>query len=152
MEIDKEKQETYKEIITILNNMEKEYQEKIPKKLIRFFEKNSAKEYKFDIDLNIPFKEQKLKSKTVTLLAILNLNYWCKNEEEKKELIKKYSENEKKYQEELREKYNPDNLFKSKERNIEAVSIPVAENMQLVEYKEPKWYKKIFEKILNFFK
>lgn len=90
-----EQGESYTEVLTILNYMETEYQQKIPKKLIDFFKRNSAKDYKFDIDLAIPLKEQKLKDKTLSILAILNLNYWCENEVEKQELIKKYSENEK---------------------------------------------------------
>lgn len=106
-----EQSESYTEILTILKYMETEYQEKIPPKLIDFFKRNCAKDYEFDIDLAIHLKEQKLKAKTLSLLAMLNLNYWCKSDEEKQELIKHYSENEKKYQEELREKYNPDNLF-----------------------------------------
>ena len=46
-----EQRESYTEVLTILNYMETEYQEKIPKKLIEFFKRNSAKDYKFDIDL-----------------------------------------------------------------------------------------------------
>ena len=45
---------------------------------------------------------------------MLNLNYWCETEEEKQELIKHYTENERKYQEELRKKYNTDNIFQKK--------------------------------------
>lgn len=45
------------------------------------------------------------------MIAVLDLNYWCKDEEEKLKLKKKFGENELKYQEELKEKYNVDNLF-----------------------------------------
>ena len=48
---------------------------------------------------------------TLPLLAMLLINYWCNTKEEKEELINKYFENEQKYQEQLREKYNPDFLF-----------------------------------------
>ena len=60
-------------------------------------------------------------------------------------------ENEIKYQSELREKYNPDNIFKNrnnltqKEESIE--NKPVA----LIEYKE-NIFKKMINKILVFFK
>ena len=139
-----EQRESYTEVLTILNYMEIEYQEKIPKKLIEFFKRNSAKDYKFDIDLAIPLKEQKLKAKTLSLLAMLNLNYWCENEEEKQELMKKYSENEKKYQEELREKYNPDNIFKKRNQENKIEENIIQNEVALVEYKEP-----IFRRFIN---
>ena len=139
-----EQREFYTEVLTILNYMETEYQEKIPKKLIDFFERNSAKDYKFDIDLAIPLKEQKLKAKTLSLLAMLNLNYWCKSDEEKQELLKHYSENEKRYQEELREKYNPDNIFKKRNQENEIEENIIQNEVALVEYKES-----IFRRFIN---
>lgn len=67
-------------------------------------------------------------------------NYWCP-EEEKQDLQKKFYENEQKYQEELRQKYNPDNIFTKKNKNI----IEIEDNQtQLIEYKET-----IFRRILN---
>lgn len=139
-----EQQEAYTEVLTILNYMNIEYKERIPNKLIEFFKKNSAKDYNFHIDLAIPLKEQNLKDKTLSLLAMLNLNYWCNNDEEKQELINIYSQNERKYQEELRKKYNPDNIFKNhiKENNIN-------NEVSLVEYKEPL-LKRIINKIKSF--
>ena len=54
---------------------------------------------------------------------------------------KKFYENEQKYQEELRQKYNPDNIFSKKNKNI----IEIEDNQtQLIEYKET-----IFRRILN---
>jgi len=145
-----ETMETYSEILAILNCMEKEYQEKIPQKLISFFERNSSKDYEFHIDADIPLKEQKLKDKTVSLLAILNLNYWCETEEEKRELIKHYSENEKKYQEELREKYNPDNIFKKHNQENKIEENNIKNESVLVEYKEPI-FRRFINKIKNIF-
>ena len=145
-----EQRESYTEVLTILNYMETEYQEKIPKKLIDFFERNSAKDYKFDIDLAIPLKEQELKAKTLSLLAMLNLNYWCNSDEEKQELIKHYSENEKKYQEELRKKYNPDNLFKKHNQENKIEENIVKNEVALVEYKE-SIFKRFINRIKNIF-
>lgn len=139
-----EQGESYVEVLTILGYMETEYQEKIPKKLIDFFERNSAKNYKFDIDLAIPLKEQKLKAKTLSLLAMLNLNYWCKSNEEKQELIKRYSENEKKYQEELRKRYNPDNIFKKQQEKSNIEENVIQNEVALIEYKES-----IFRRLIN---
>ena len=142
-----ERRKAYIELLEVLKRMDKALVEKIPKDLIKFFDQNKAEDYDFIYNDNLSLSEQNLNSITLSLLAMLNLNYWCEDEEHKKELLKKYNENEVKYQEELREKYNPDNLFK----NRQVSSIPVADNMQMVEYREPTWYKKIFDKILSFF-
>ena len=40
------------------------------------------------------------------------IQYWYKDESKKQKLLEVLDENERKYQEELREKYNPDNIFK----------------------------------------
>lgn len=139
----------YKQLITILNNMEPEYKEKIPKKLMKLFEENSAEDYEFHLDLTRPLQEQELNSKTLALLAMLNLNYWCETEEEKQELIKHYTENERKYQEELRKKYNTDNIFQknNKENKQEKTT---EEQVALVEHKESV-IRKLINKIKSIF-
>ena len=143
-----ERRKAYTELLEILKRVEPELLSKIPKKLLNYFEQYKSNEYEYIYDDNLSLSDQKLNSITLSLLAMLNLNYWCKDEAHKKELLELYSDNERKYQEELKEKYNIDNVFK--ERQVS--SIPVAENMQIIEYKKPAWYKKIFESILSIFK
>ena len=82
---------------------------------------------------------------------MLNLNYWCKDENEKKELLKMYSENDKKIEAEMRERYNPDNIFKKKEK-VEQNNEVKQENTELIECKEQNIFKKILNKIMKFFK
>ena len=144
----REEAEAYTEVLTVLNNMEAKYKAKIPKKLIELFENNCATDYNFSLDVAIPLKDQNLKRKTLALLALLDLNYWCESKEEKEELLNKYRENDIKKQEELREKYNPDNIFK---RNREEEQIEEnTEVKAMVEYKEPL-LKRIINKIKRFF-
>ena len=69
---------------------------------------------------------------------------------EKKELIKLYAENDRKREEELREKYNPDNIFKNKQ--TESISNTEESNTSLIEYKETNFFKKIISKIMSLFK
>lgn len=69
----------------------------------------------------------------------------------RKELIKLYSENDKRKEEELRERYNPDNLFKRKGQIVEDNKIN-QEYTQLIEYKEQNIFKKILSKIMKLFK
>lgn len=139
----------YKQLITILNNMEPEYKEKIPKKLMKLFEENSAEDYEFHLDLTRPLQEQELNSKTLALLAMLNLNYWCETEEEKQELIKHYTENERKYQEELRKKYNTDNIFQKNNRENKQEET-TEEQVALVEHRESV-IRKLINKIKSIF-
>ena len=70
---------------------------------------------------NKPLKEQNLKEETLTILAVLNYKYWCKDGTHKKELLEIYSENERKLQNVLKEMNNLDNTFKEniQENNIE---------------------------------
>lgn len=141
----------YAEVYEILSFMEQKYVDMIPLKLLELFKEEKEKEYKPNIKPTIPLDEQNLQKKTLSILAMLNLNYWCENENEKKELIALYDENDKRKEEELREKYNPDNLFKKKEQIVEDNEIK-QENTQLIEYKEQNIFKKILNKIMNFFK
>ncbi len=101
----------YSEVLMILKHTNKELVSKIPPKLIDFFNKEADPNHTLSLDYSIPLKKQKLNKYTLPLLAMLLINYWCNTKEEKEELINKYFENEQKYQEQLREKYNPDFLF-----------------------------------------
>ena len=72
----------------------------------------------------------------MAIIALLNLQYWCKDEKEKKRLKSVYAQNEKKYQDMLYEKYNPNDIFKKKDETVTENNIRQEENMQIVEYKE----------------
>ena len=141
----------YSEVDKILSYMEDKYVEKIPIKLRELFKNDKLKDYEPFINPKIPLDEQNLQRKTFSILAMLNLNYWCESEEEKQELIKIYSENDKKREEELREKYNPDNIFKKKEI-IQEENNEIKDNKSLIEYREENFFKKIIHRIMGFFK
>lgn len=136
----------YSEVYEILNLIGKEYKDKIPNQLLQIIVDGMDKDYKPIIDIKMPLKEQNIKQRTFDILGMIKLNYWCENETEKKEFLNKIDENDKKRQEDLREKYNPDNIFRNDNM------IQETEETALVEVKEEKWYKKIFnlfKKFLN---
>ena len=137
----------YAEIDEILNLLEDNYRERVPKKVRDFFKEEKMKDYHPEIDIEKPLIEQNLKRETMVLLAILNLNYWCENEKEKQRFLNELDKNEEE-KKELEEKYNPDNLFK-KEKQIKILK---EENTSLIEYKKTNMLKRVFEKIMNFFK
>ena len=64
---------------------------------------------------------------------MLNLNYWCEDEEERQKLIAIYAENDKKREAGLREKYNPDNIFKKKEKINELNRLLIDEDIVVSE-------------------
>ena len=141
----------YAEVLLILSYMEQKYIDMIPKKLLELFNEEKDKNYQPNINPNISLAEQNLQRKTLALLAMLNLNYWCKDENERKELLKMYSENDKKIEAEMRERYNPDNLFKKREK-VEQNNDIKQEKTELIEYKEKNIFRKILDRIMQFLK
>lgn len=142
----REQMKAYTEVLTIIDHMELKYKEKIPKKLLDFFERNSSKEYEFKLNLSVPLSEQKLNSKTLSLLAMINLNYWCETDEEKKKLMDLYSENEKNYKEEIREKYSLSKVL-NKETNEQTIAVKPETSM--IETNE-SLFKKFIKRIKKF--
>ena len=137
--------EAYAEVDKILSLMDAKYIAEIPEKLRKMFREKKDHSYNKEIVADKPLQEQKLNKETLSILAVLNYNYWCNDENRKKELIKIYEENEKKHQEELRKKYNPDDIFKQ-ERNYENLSIIETKTEEGVFAKIRNWIINLFKK------
>ena len=137
-----------KEFNEILNNIvPNEYLLKIPKKFRNFLKEIEDKDYICKIDVNKDIDKQDITEKTKDLITIVYRNYWC-NEEERENIDRILTENEKKYQEELMQRYNPDDLFKKQKE----VNISSYENLSLIEYKKNTIFDKIKDFIKNIFK
>ena len=134
---------TYSEVSSFLNILLEEDRNKIPKKLRDLIENEKSKEYTPTYSYDIPIENQNISDEAIAMIALLHLNYWCCDNNEKERLNTIFDDNENKYQKELSEKYNPDNLFKNKQSKVETVENSVA----MIEYKES-----IFTKIKNWFK
>lgn len=134
------------EVIEILNHTDKEIVEKIPQKFIDFLFENEDKDYIPNIDFYDENWEEFIQEDTQAILALLYRDYIV-SKDEKMKLLKEEQEEKLKLENELREKYNPDNIFKKKniEENIQI------NNVQLVEIKETSWFKRALDKILKFF-
>ena len=146
--ITKEYAEAYAEIDEILGYLPDEYVNKIPVKLREFYKKAKDKEYVSKIDPYKTLDNQDMKHTTKVLLTIIYREYWC-NEEEKAELDKILVKNGQKHEAEIREKYNPDNIFKKKSNTEEIEKI---EETALVNYENKTWYKKAIDFISGLFK
>ena len=105
----------YAEVDNFIECLDLYHKNKVPDDIREYFKKEKNKNYNKMIDINQPIKNQNLMDETLAIIAMLNLKYWCDDEEEKKRLMTIYSENEKKYQNELKEKYDIEIIFK--ERN-----------------------------------
>ncbi len=146
--ITKEFSEEVSELNKILSYMPSEYVEKIPEKLRVFFKNVESKTYIPNIDPNKPMDKQDIKEGTKDLITVIYRSYWC-TKEEKEMLDKILIENDRTYEKELREKYNPDNLFKNKttqniKEEIHEKSLMIPENKI--------WYQKALRFISDLFR
>ena len=101
----------YAEVDYIIHHMNEKYVEKVPTKLLQFFATIKDPEHEVYVDPRVPLQNQNLKKYTLELIALLHLKYWCEDEERRKELYKKMVENQQKLDDQMREKYNIDNMF-----------------------------------------
>ena len=152
--VTKEFAEASAEINEILKYLPKEEVEKIPSKLREFFKEVSSKDYVTNINPNMPLDKQQIKEKTKDIIALIYRNYWC-SEEERKELDQKLIENDRKFEEELREKYNPDNIFKNNVTTTKKEEPEVKEEkieQSLVPQETGKWYQRFLDMVKRWFK
>lgn len=136
------------EVSVILNHLKKTDYDKIPKKVIDRIEKNKDTEYVWNYDETKDLKKQNVSKDTIAILSYINMQYLL-NEDQKKFVQEILNENQKKIENIKKEKYNPDNLFKSK--RVEGTKVQ-EEAHALVEYKEKTFIQKIWDKIKSIFK
>ena len=116
---------------------------------IKLFQNEKLEDYKVNINKSNPLDKNCLSKKTMVLIAMLNYQYWCPNKKVKNDLYKQYLANNEKYEKQIQEKYNTDNLFKNKETE----EIEVKKEIQaLVEYKERNFIQRILDKIKSILK
>ena len=133
------------ETLDILNHTKKADVEKISERFLKFLKENASKTYVSTIDFNKPLKEMNLTPKTIGILSIINKKFWC-NEEQRKEFERILKQNELIYQNELREKYNPDNIFENRNNS----NIVDEKSMAIIS--QEKCYQKIFNTVKRLFK
>lgn len=142
MDVSINTRQAYSEVDEFLGLISNEHRNKVPQKLREFFREEKDANYIKGINPNVPIKNQELKEETLGIIALLNLQYWCEDENEKRRLKEVYAKNEKIYQEHLQVQFNPNEIFKKKE--------PIGENVSIVEYKE-SIIKKLINKIKKMF-
>lgn len=136
----------YSEVLEILKHISKEEYNKIPQNMIKTFKVNASTENDFKYNPNKTLQEQNVSETARTIIAILFRDYWTSNEQKEKILSVQNAERGRI----KREKYNPDNIFKTKNITTNE-QIPSSEETSMVVVNEEKWYKKLFSFIKGIF-
>ena len=140
---------TYSDVYEILSYMDKSIVMKIPIEILENIKEKRNKKYVSNIDPYDLFNPKNVNGQTIEVLSCLDINFWMDNEK-KKRLEEKYNKMELEYQNALIEKYNPDDIFKNRNRIIQE-KIQQSEETRMTVVQEKKWYKKIFNLIKNLF-
>ena len=137
----------YREVLEIIKYFPKEEYVKIPKEKIEFYKNNMDRDYNFAINPEIDLSEQNISPEANAIIINLFTDYYA-TEKQKIKIKEILDLNQKKEEQEKREKYNPDNIFKKVEKapntSIE-IETTESNNTALIEYKEP-----FFAKFKNF--
>ena len=149
--VTKELSEAAVEFNCILDNSSQKIIDKIPQKFIKFMRNIASTTYKFNYDKSKKLNEQDIKPETRGLISLVYQDYIC-SEDEKKDYILKCKNHEIKKEEELREKYNLDNVFKNRKKLQNTMDNEVVKENAIIEYKEKNFIQKIFDKIKQLFK
>ncbi len=127
----------YTEVLEIIKYFPEEEYAKIPTEKIEFYKKNMDKDYIFTINPEIDLSKQNISLEANAIIVNLFRDYLAT--EEQKIIIKEILDlNQKKVEQEKREIYNPDNIFKKVNKNAERTHIEIPDNTNtttLVEYK-----------------
>lgn len=136
--------EAITEVLDILEHTKTEDVEKIPKSFMFFLKKNRDSDYYPNLDYTKTIDEMEIKSETKAILGTIYRNWWC-SKEEKENYIKIIQSKEVKHQQDLREKYNPNEIFKNKRQEPEYEETKLT--TQMIE-NYPNAYKEVYV-ILN---
>lgn len=139
------------EVLDILNHTNKEDVARIPQSFIKFLTNISSKSYKVKFNHEQPINGLNLKKQTKELLGFIYITWWCDKEEREK--YKKLIHESNIKNEEIKEKYNVNDIFKNKKEKQEYKIIQNENVMKtsIAEYKKENIFKRVLNKILSFF-
>lgn len=126
-----------KETVCVLDYFEPNFISKIPEYVLTSLKELAEKSnINIKVDRNKKLKEQAISEETKDFIALIYYNYIA-TEEQKTQILEIWNQNESLYQEEIRKRYNPDNIFKKE-------IVKEEDNLAMIEYK-----KNIFQKMLE---
>ena len=144
--------EAFTEVNEIIKLMPLELVNKIPSKFREMLVEEKDKDYIPNI--KEPIEKCKLKNETIIMLGLIYRDFLCSPDERKRlqeKDAKELQETEKAIEEEIREKYNPDDIFKKRNQNNIEEFENKEDNTSMIVVQEEKWYQKIFNLIKRLF-
>lgn len=72
------------EMNRILNLLSEDMKSKIPQSFIDFVNENKSETYDFNLDMDLPLKEQRLMKETKVILSLIYRSYLCDKEIKRK--------------------------------------------------------------------
>lgn len=139
MVITKELSNAAVEVNSLLDNVSENVLSKIPSKFIQYLKDIESYDYYFEYNPLKSLEEQGFSEEALKLIGLIYKDYLC-DEEEKNEYVNLLKDYSFKKEEEKKNKYNTEELFKNKKKE----EIKIENSQALIEYKES-----IFTKILN---
>ena len=140
----------YAEAMVVLNNSSKEILEKIPEKLLHFLNENKDKNYLVNINFQDEHWENTLMDETKGILGLIYRDYIVSTQQRNKLLLEE-KKNQLKSEKEIKEKYNPDNIF-NKRKKSDINDQEEVDQSELMKIKEVSTFRKILNKICEIFK
>lgn len=126
--------QAYAEVDYIIHHMNQRYIDKVPPKMIEFFESYKDPNHEIHINPYVPLQNQGLKRYTLEIIALLHLKYWCEDEKRKQELYNIMLSNQHKLEEQMREKYSVEKLFD----NASATVVTTEEDLEKQDFSKPR--------------
>ena len=126
----------YKEIYTILQDLNEEEYNKIPSEVVSAIKENMNEEYEYELDEELELKNQSMLPETKAILFNLFRDYLAMPKQKEK-IIKMQNEERQKSELKKQQQYNA-NVFQNKTKEN------INQSKELIEYKES-----IFIKLIN---
>ena len=140
----------YKEVYTVLQELNEEEYNKIPPEIIETIKENSNEEYEFVLNDELELKEQLLLPETKAILFNLFRDYLA-TPLQKEKILKMQSDERKKLEEKKKQHYANVDMFKTnKHKDVEEKAN--TQELQLVQIKKEGFFRKVINKIKLFFK
>ena len=147
----KEINDIAKEVVEVLEYFDEDFLSKIPEEVRKSFQKLSENStINIEIDKNKSLSEQNISKETKDFIAILYYEYVA-DEDEKKEMVKVWNENEELYQESLNQNIVVNSIFHDDLSDTQK-DILQEEKKEMVVYQTQNVFQKIVSFLKNIFK
>lgn len=143
------RRDAYKEVYTILQDLNEEEYNKIPLEIIETIKENSNDEYDFVLNDELELNEQELLPETKAILFNLFRDYLA-TPMQKEKIIKMQSAERKKLEKKKQENYTNVNIFERNESKD--MGKIINQESQLIQIKKETFFEKLISKIKSFFK